>query len=37
MKLAIEVVGWIGATLIIAAYALLKRPRPQLKSGAPVH
>jgi hypothetical protein len=23
MKLAIEVVGWIGATLIISAYALL--------------
>ena len=88
MKLAIEVVGWIGASLIVAAYALLsagklqgdsrayhwmnilgaigfvvnsgwngaypsaalnvvwlgiggyallKRRRPQLKSGAPVH
>jgi hypothetical protein len=29
MKLAIEVVGWIGATLIIAAYALLSAGRLQ--------
>ena len=27
MKLAIEVIGWIGASLIIAAYALLSAGR----------
>jgi len=27
MKLAIEVIGWIGATLIVAAYALLSSGR----------
>ena len=29
MKLVIEVVGWIGATLIISAYALLSAGRLQ--------
>lgn len=29
MKLAIEVIGWIGATLILSAYALLSAGRLQ--------
>jgi hypothetical protein len=29
MKLAIEVIGWIGATLIISAYALLSAGKLQ--------
>jgi len=29
MKLAIEVIGWIGATLIISAYALLSAGKVQ--------
>lgn len=34
MKLAIEVIGWIGATLIISAYALLSAGKVQGDSPA---
>ncbi len=35
MKLAVEVIGWVGALLIMGAYALLSAGR--LKSRSPVY
>ena len=33
MKLAVEVIGWAGAALILGAYALRRGRRPQIKAG----